>query len=83
MKKLVYAMLVALVGSPPAIAQSDGAVEETELTAEEQAVLDAEKSEAAGAEPEILTEEEAAANDAAKASLEAADEDAKPAEESE
>ena len=81
MKKLVYAMLVALVGSPPAIAQSDGLAEETELTAEEQAVLDAEKTEAANAEPVMLTEEEATENDAAKASLDAGDEDAKPDEE--
>lgn len=78
MKKLVYAMLVALIGTPPAIAQSDGAVEETEQTAEAQAGPDLDKPEEASEPRPMLTEEEAAENDAAKARLEADGEDAGP-----
>ncbi len=73
MKKLVYAMLVALVGSPPAIAQSDDRTEE-------QAAVDAEKPDADDAEPAMLTEEEAAENDAAKADMGSDNEDAQPDE---
>lgn len=81
MKKLVYTMLVALVGSPPAIAQSDGIGEETELTAEGQVVDDTAKPEDMATDTVMLSVEEAAENDAAKADLGEGEEDAKPGEE--
>lgn len=62
MKKLVYAALVALVGSPPAIAQNSDTVEDA-------AEADFDKPEPAAQDIEPLSEEEAAANDAAKAEL--------------
>ncbi|MGP1281850.1 MAG: hypothetical protein ACTS1X_02640 [Parasphingopyxis sp.] len=65
MKKLVYAALVALVGSPPAIAQNSDTVEDAEAAAE----ADFDKPEPAAQDIEPLSEEEAAANDAAKAEL--------------
>ncbi|RED17659.1 hypothetical protein [Parasphingopyxis lamellibrachiae] len=80
MKKLVYTMLVALVGTPPAMAQSDGVAEETEQAVEAQAVPDFDKPEEASEPRPMLSEEEAAENDAAKARLEAAGEEVAPGE---
>ena len=77
MKKFMYAMVVALVGSPPVFAQSEDMNGDAEMSAESDAAKPAE----AEGEVEAMTEEEAAQNDTEKAALGATgDEDAKPDE---
>ncbi|NNC71268.1 MAG: hypothetical protein HKN78_00120 [Sphingomonadaceae bacterium] len=71
MKKLVYAMLIGLVGSPPAFAQLD---ERSELTIEEQDALEAEKDIARGQGSVDLSAEAEAQLDAEKAAAAAAEE---------
>lgn len=69
MKKIVYAMLISLVGSPPAFAQLD---ESSELTAEEQDALEAAKRDARGQGSMDLDAEAEAQLDAEKAAAAAA-----------
>lgn len=64
MKKLVYAMLVALVGSPPAFAQIEESTDESDIAVSEGADVDTQ-------EREPLSDAEMAANDAAKAAMSA------------